>query len=168
MTEFLPILTTMATLSLGWSNNAAEQNLYVHGSSDLYVSERVSLRGDAYWFAGEQHQQRRIIDNHSVLAGAAFHFGKGRFDPFVAMQPGVSFTRSEFRVDGERTPSNWKVTPVASATMGARYFVSPNFHFFTELRQMAGTHLSDDPRTIGLAETRVSFGLGAQLGRTGR
>lgn len=165
MNPFLPLFTTMATLSLGWSNSAPEQNLYVHGSNDLYVSERVSFRGDAYWFAGEQTQQSRLVANHNILAGPAFHFGKGRVDPFVSFQPGVAFTRSEFRVDGEATKSNWKVSPVASLTVGTRYFVSRNFHFFAEGRQMAGSHLSDDPRTIGLAETRISFGLGAQLGR---
>lgn len=168
MTHFLPLLTTMATLSIGWPNAASEQNLYVHGSNDFYVSERVSLRGDGYWFAGEQDQQGRLSDNHSLLGGAAYHFGKGRLDPFVAFQPGVSFTRSRFQVDGEQTKSRWAVSPVASLTAGSRYFVSPNFHFFAEARQMTGTHLSDDPRSIGLTETRVSFGLGAQLGKASR
>jgi len=160
----LPMITTMATLSLGLPTSAPEQNIYVHGSNDIYVSEHVSLRGDVFYYAGEQNQSGRMKDNHSLFSGVSYHFTDGQFDPYVTFQPGLALTRSNIG-SGDRT-SDLKVTPLVAGGAGARFFVSPQFHFFAEGRHVLGRHLSDAPRAVPLSETRVSFGLGLQLKST--
>ena len=154
----LPMITAMATLSVGFPNTTSHQNIYVNGCSDIYVDSHLSVRTDTFWFAGEQNQSAKLTDNHSFLSGIAYHFGTDRLDPYIAFQPGLALTRS----DGHR---EFRLSPLVSSVAGARFFVSDQFHFFAEGRQVLGQHISDDPRSVSLSETRVAFGLGAQIGR---
>jgi len=149
-----------ATLSPGRPLGTRQVNIYVHGGADVYVSERVSLRGDCFYYIGEQRQRSDLVWNHSLLAGVGLHPMRGAFDPYLALQPGMALTRTDYEVDGRTERGAARLNPVVSAAAGANFYLNDHFHFFGEARQVAGRHTSQAPEPYPLHELRASFGLG--------
>lgn len=161
----------MATISPSVDPNAS--NIYIHGNLEYYADETVSARGDGYYYIGSFSKTERFEFNHSLFAGASYHFKtKNRFDPYLALQPGLSLTRPSYITDCPVgiTPeqvaalnSNAQVNPLLSSAIGFNYYGERFFHLFGEIRYVHGKHLSPVPVAISLNELRASFGLGFNI-----
>ncbi len=62
------LVLTKATISMGWPLHDRAHDLYLHGNADVFLSPRISMRGDVWWYLGEQHQRGELSDNHSCCA----------------------------------------------------------------------------------------------------
>jgi hypothetical protein len=150
------------TIAPGFAQ-AGQTTMYLHGGNALMVANKVALKTDGYVFVGTQTGEQTMVDNHGLFSGCAWHPMTGRFDPYVAVQPGLALTRSTWDDEEGTHRSRLLVTPMASGAVGSRVHMSNFFHLFGEVRQVWGRHLSDDPAARSLSETRMSFGLGAHL-----
>ena len=126
-------------------------NIYLNGATDIYISEHVSLRGDVYYFVGEQQERSTLVANHGFVAGISYHFLRSRWDPFLSFQPGLAWVQAK--------GGTARVAPLMSVAGGCNFYVHDFFHFFGEVRQVVGQHLAEGP-PVSLTEQRVSFGLG--------
>lgn len=143
-------------------------NLYLSGHLEYYLQERVSVRGDIYYFVDTQGGDAQLLANHGLFFGAAYHFlDKPVVDPYLGFQPGVQLTRVQYWDDNSLAlyKSPYKLVPVASVIGGANFFVSRFFNFYVATRGVFGSHRGGGaPTSLNLGEWRISFGLGFNVG----
>lgn len=171
------MLKASATLCPGIMLNRTQTNIYVHGMLEYYPEERVSLRGDGFWFTGTQQKPPLLEENSSLLFGGLYHFQKNRLDFFIGLQAGVNFTKptdkdfnntiqygnTVVNVSGTNM-YNLKVTPSVTPFTGLNFFPGKYVNFFLELRYANGRYFGyENGSTLYLNELRVSAGLGFQL-----
>lgn len=153
--------------------NADEPDIYIHGNLEYYADEEISARGDGYYHIGSFSETKRFDFKHSLFAGASYHFKtKSRFDPYLALQPGLSIARPNYIVDcpvgftpeqAAALNSYAEVNPLLSSVIGFNYYGERFFHFFGEIRYVRGRHFTPFPIIIPLNELRASFGLGFNI-----
>ena len=136
---------------------------YIQGSMSVYLQPKVSIRGDIAFSFREYVNKDINLRNHSIFFGACYHFTQnGAFDPFIGFQPGFSlFDRSNF--NNQPINTKMELIPNASVILGMKFFVSPFFNFFTNIRYVYGQPVINPTIGSGLHELRVAFGLGLNL-----
>ena len=151
--------------------------VHINGSAEYYLDNKVSIRGSASYLLGSSGLTKDSIglkDFHSIYLGTVYHFPtKGHFDPYVILQPGLSYTSSyqvnnwvplQLKDEGiGHTYYSGVLTPLATAGVGFNYYFQRFAHLFVETRYVYGMHLSQAPSPISLQELRVTFGLGFNL-----
>lgn len=175
------LLRSMATISPGTmlQNKKNESTISIHGNLEYYVADNISIRGDSYYFLQSKFNNGVVLSelyffdfNHSILSGASYHFKtKNHFDPYIALEPGISITRASEKCPPEvmcilpvwaRTYET-TANPLISTAFGFNYYFQKLFHLFGEARYIHGNYLSDAPAPLSLSELRFSFGLGFNL-----
>ncbi len=161
------IVRVQGTLAFGFMNNSVK-NLYVHGDLGYFLNERLSVRGDTYYFIGNISDTSKFNKNHNVFAGAFYHLNENnQFDPYIGFQPGIAYSQlSDYSEINPNLPASAfpaTFNPVFAGIVGFNYFGSKWFHLFINARLIKGKHLSDvSPRYLD--ELRLSFGLGFNIG----
>lgn len=155
----------VATIAPGFMTDGGNLHIYLHGNLEYYLDERISLRGDGFYFLSAA-KGNAWLQNHSILSGASLHMGnKNRFDPYIGLQPGVAISQLAFGGPCAlypclvASPGYTKANPIISPVIGFNYYFEKLFHLFGEARYVAGKHLADAP-TYSLSELKFSFGLG--------
>jgi len=155
------LLKTSATISPGFLLQESPTNIYLHGFLEYYLSNKISLRGDAFYYIN-QHTTPFFKQNHSISWGGLYHFVEGKFDPYIGLQPGINITSIYFFTDDEILASDTNVVPILSINAGANYFISKYFHVFFSTTYIHGKYLNIFTQNA-LNEIRLSFGLGFNL-----
>ncbi|MBA3971458.1 MAG: hypothetical protein H0X46_04830 [Bacteroidetes bacterium] len=147
-------------------------NVHINGSAEYYFDNLVSVRGSASTLLGSSGltaDSMGLKDFHSIYIGPVFHIQtKNHFDPYLVIQPGLSYTSSyqqiKQTVNGlNRVEYAAVVSPIASVGVGFNYYFQRYVHLFGETRYVYGRHLSEAPSPISLQELRITFGLGFNI-----
>ncbi len=176
------VLKGTATLAPGFMLSQTQGNIYVHGHLEYFPEERVSLRGEGFWFTGAQEKQPLLKENSTLLFGVLYHFHKNtgqlknNLDFFMGIQPGAAFTRPANTKDSTTVGSGpstittsttseygLKVLPVFSPFTGITFYPGKYVNFFLELRYVSGKYFGYRGGTLDMREVRLSAGLGFQL-----
>lgn len=164
-----------ASIVAGSLFNHGLRNIHINGSAEYYLDNKISIRGSASYLlgcSGITKDSMGLKDFHSIYLGGAYHFPtKGHFDPYVILQPGLSYTSSyksgpPALMDGQEQIRKYYpgvLTPLTTAGVGFNYYFQRFAHLFVETRYVYGMHLSQAPSPISLQELRVTFGLGFNL-----
>lgn len=155
------LIKSELTLSPSTMFSGKQSNFYLHGGFEGFVSPKISLSGEGYYYLGTISSDNSIFKfNHSLFFGASKHFTKGKSDFYLGIQPGVSITKLDESVNNfEKTHVG--VNPLASSVVGYNFYVNRFFHFFVQTRFIAGQHNFDVHENI--SEFRFSAGLGLNL-----
>lgn len=151
-------------------------NVHIDGSAEYYMDNKVSVRGSASYLLGSNgltQDSMGLKDFHSIYLGLAYHLPtKSHFDPYIMVQPGLSYT-SSYKMDdvvfegdfaeGRKTFYPGTITPLATAGVGFNYYFQRFAHVFVDTRYVYGRHLTSAPAPISLEELRITFGLGFNL-----
>lgn len=155
------LIKTQMTITPSYMFGAKQGYFYLHGGWEAYLSAKLSLAGEGYYFLGNLSTDKQIFDhNHNLFFGTSWHFSKNNNDLFVGIQPGISLTKLNAQ-DNNLTKTHFGVNPIFSTVMGYNFFVYKFFHFFIQTRILLGGHHYDIPQN--LAEVRLSAGLGFNL-----
>jgi len=131
-----------------------------------FLKKKVEMRGDIFFFLGQEGDRPRFSMNHQLLTGAFYHFSEKSFQPYVGLQPGVAMSQSsEYGTLDEATNTiKYKITmnPIASGVLGFKYYAPRMFYLFVETRYVMGKHKSNT-YPVHLDEWRAAFGLGLFL-----
>lgn len=150
------------------SISGGRTNIYLHGTSEYYLSERISLRGDLFYFVNKNKVAGGMIHNHSFEVGTGFHLLKGSMiDPFIGAGAGMNLAQIN-PIDIVKAPSTvWlnyavpaHVDPIWGPRVGINFYGQRVFHFFIEAHYFMGTYRPDIGPALSLNELRVSAGLG--------
>ena len=79
-------------LTLSTSSMFAEKQsyFYAHGSLEGFVSPKISLSGECYYYLGTTGMAESTFRyNHSMFFGASRHFTSGNSDFYLGFQPGI-------------------------------------------------------------------------------
>lgn len=160
----LGLMRAQATITPAVMINDGSLNIYVHGDMDYFLSRKVSVRADAYYFIDTQGDGD-LRHNHGVFFGANYHFPIKIFDPYIGLQPGASYVQAAkdlpWGEDGSVTEvqSTGQFIPNISATAGFNLYLGRFVHFMGNVRYVHGKHATfwgNRP----LDEFRFSFGVG--------
>jgi len=155
------LIKGMATISPAKMFGYNESYFYLHGNLEGYLSDKVSVSGDAYMFLGEQTKSPegfKYINN--VFFGLNYHFVKGNGDLYLGVQPGVCI--AQLKTESPKViEAHVGTSPVFSSILGYNYFVGKYFNFFLQARYIAGSHNYDLHKS--LSEIRFSAGLGFNI-----
>lgn len=158
------LLHGSGAISLGLMRDGV-QNVYVSGYLEYFPEERVSLRGDGYYFVDGISDFKPLDMNHQVYAGALFHLPSEKIDPYIGFQPGIAISRrtdSIVDISGDLIPSTQSFNPLTSAVVGFNYWGGKHFSLFAEVRFTRGIHLANSwPKYLD--ELKFSFGLAFQI-----
>jgi hypothetical protein len=179
MANLQGLLRTQLTITPSWDvkgsfgNNSGEiaggrTNIYLHGTLEFYFTERISLRGDAYYFVNKDKDPGGLKHNHSLQVATSYHLRKGMgVDPYIGLCGGISlvqiqpmdFTRGDgIMITGYQVPAH--IEPVWAPRVGINFFGERVFHFFVEAQYLMGNYRPPIGPILSLNEVRVSVGLG--------
>lgn len=175
--KYKHMLKATATLCPGFMLNQAQTNIYVHGHLEYFPEERVSLRGEGFWFTGAQQKPSLFKQNSTLLFGALLHSHKNRVDGFIGLQTGMALTQPETTyyqyvlVNGSSYTTSLaaqdyklKALPVFSPFAGVTFYPGKYINFFLELRYVTSKYFGyTRGATIYMDEIRLSAGLGFQI-----
>ncbi len=150
-------------LTISTSSMFAEKQsyFYAHGNLEGFVSPKVSLVGEVYYYLGTTGMAESTFRyNHSLFFGASRHFTNGNSDFYLGLQPGISLTRLN-EIPNNLLQTHSGVNPLFSTVAGYNFYVNRFFHFFVQTRLIAGEHNFDEHKN--LSEIRLSAGLGFNL-----
>lgn len=175
--EYRKMLKATATLAPGYMFRASQTNIYVHGHLEYFPEDKISLRGDGFWFTGAQQKPPLLKENSSLFFGGLYHLHKNRLDFSIGLQAGMGFTRPENTiyhqvvVNGNvssiteaQQEYKLKAVPIISPVTGLTFYAGKYVNFFLELRYVSGRYFGyTGGGTVYLDELRASAGLGFQI-----
>jgi hypothetical protein len=151
------LFSASATISPGYMFSQKEATISVHGFAELFVQTNISIKADGYWFLSGKNEGSTVFQNTGGFFGGAYHFTKeGKLDPWIALQPGVSYVAMN---SGLLTSEN-TIAPLLSTAIGVTFQMNRWFNLYAQGRYIAGNAKVGDPYNSSLHEFRVSFGLG--------
>lgn len=152
------LLRTTLTFATGYMPKQKLNNLYLTGNIEYYADSKISFRGDGMYFFNSMNQDKTLKQNHSLYGGAAWHFGKKNFDPFIGLQTGLAISQLGMLYQNAPT-SEIAYNPLFSPNVGFNFYAQKWFHLFINARYNLGKHLSSDA-IMPINELSFSFGLG--------
>lgn len=155
------LLSAQLSLSPSKMIGENESHFYLHGSFEGFISDKISISGEGFYYLGNLSSKESVFDyNHNLFFGASRHFTKNNHDIYIGLQPGVSITKLNPDVLGLETTKSG-VNPVFSGVVGYNFYINNVFHFFVQTRYITGEHNYDIHKN--LSELRFSAGLGFNL-----
>ncbi|MEC4050354.1 hypothetical protein OX284_013000 [Flavobacterium sp. SUN046] len=155
------LINTQLTLSTSSMFAEKQSYFYLHGSLENFVSEKISLSGEGYYYLGNLSNSGSIFNyNHSLFFGASKHFTKKNNDFYIGIQPGISFLKLDPN-NNQLVMSHNGINPLISTVIGYNFYINSFFHFFVQSRIIEGENNFDIHKN--LAEIRFSAGLGFNI-----
>lgn len=164
------VLRAQGTISPAVMLQSGALNIYLHGDAEYHLSDRISVKGDIYYFLGTQGEDL-LKQHHGIFFGAQYHFPLGNFVPFVGMQPGASYVETHETVssfdDAEQSKvTSTSVAPLLSFATGFNWYIWKFIHFTGQVRYVHGNH-ARRTGNLPLDELRFSIGLGWNVNTIG-
>ncbi|MBS1650949.1 MAG: hypothetical protein JSU07_02970 [Bacteroidetes bacterium] len=151
------VMSTISPSKMLSSNNAY---FYLHGNLEVYLSKKISVCGDGFYFLGSQTQNPSLAFMHNLFYGFSYHFTKGNNDFYLSLQQGVAISKVSENLTSNHI-SSVGLSPVISTIAGYNFYVSRFFHFFVQSRLTLGEHNYDVHQNI--SDIRLSAGLGFNI-----
>jgi hypothetical protein len=159
------LLRGSLTYSIGTMPSISVTNAYLTGNLEYYPDDKMSVRGDLYYFFNSLNNSKIIKQNHQLYFGALYNFPlHSNFNPFIGIQPGVAYIQL-YPVYGSDDPVTF--SPLASAIVGFNFFGEKWFHLSVNIRYAVGKHL-DQLTLFNINELSFAFGLGLDLDVLGK
>jgi hypothetical protein len=159
------LINASATISPGFLlNRGGATTMSIHGFLEFFPEDKISLRGDGFYFVGEQKKPAALYQNSTLKFGGFYHTAKNRFDAYIGFQPGVNFVQPVGQdINGNDFYYTFKIAPVISGVAGMNYHFGKLFNMFLETTYIRGRYLGDGFTSIDISEIRISAGLGFQI-----
>ena len=158
------LINGQLTLSTSSMFTEKQSYFYLHGSLEYFVSDKISLAGEGYYYLGNLSNDASIFNyNHSLFFGASKHFTIKNNDFYLGIQPGISISKLDANTN-QLLETHVAINPLASIVAGYNFFVNNYFHFFVQTRLIEGETNFDEHKKMG--EIRFSAGLGFNLNTT--
>lgn len=154
------LLRAQLTISPSRALALKESYFYLHGNVAGYLSSRISVSGEGYYYLGPLSVKSSFDYHHSAFFGPSWHVPMNNHDLYVGLQPGLSITRLHEGAN-ETSKTQRGVNPMFSMVAGYNFFINGVFHFFIQTRYLLGEHTYDKPEN--LSGLRLSAGLGFHL-----
>ena len=155
------LLSDQLTLSTSSMFSEKQSYFYLHGSLEYFVSDKISLAGEGYYYLGNLSNDASIFNyNHSLFFGASKHFTIKNNDFYLGIQPGISISKLDANTN-KLLETHVAINPLASIVAGYNFYVNKYFHFFVQTRLIEGETNFDIHKNM--AEIRFSAGLGFNL-----
>src|SRR4051812_31890455 len=88
------LIKTTGTISPGIMFATGRTTAYFHGFLEFFPEDRVSFRGDIFYFKGEQEKPGTLDQNSTLKWGLFYHWHKKKkFDYYMGIQPGLNFVQ---------------------------------------------------------------------------
>ena len=152
------LLRAAGTFAFGSMPQYNISNDYLTGNVDYYAENKISVRGDMYYFVTSNSQNSPLKKNDALYFGAFYHFGHSNFDPLIGLQPGISYT--QMAVEGN--PDVPTICPLFSLVGGLNFFGEKWFHIQANVRYTVGEHLTGADES-NISEISFNFGLGFNI-----
>ncbi|TNF49725.1 MAG: hypothetical protein EP305_02025 [Bacteroidetes bacterium] len=152
-------LKASATIAPSKMLNRDVQNIYIHGFLAYQLEEKLSLRGESFFYIPGAESSSTVNMYSSALNtsfGAFYHETKNNWDSYLGFQPGLSIIQSPLK-------SGTSFNPTFSMKIGTAYYVWKYFHFFAELTYVNSTIRGFDQGSLRADELIFSAGLGFQI-----
>jgi len=156
------LLRASAAISPGFMLDAPVTNIYVNGKLEYFPEERVSLRGEAFWYIDSQQHPAPLASNSQVAFGPFYHFGNATADLALGFEAGLSLVKPVV-LEAQAVPDPLRAIPSMALCAGFTYTFWDYFHFFADARYVHARYTGASTGTIPLDEVVLSGGLGWQL-----
>lgn len=156
------LLRGSAAISPGFSLDRSMTNIYVNGKLEYFTDDRLSFRGESFWYIDSQRKPAFLAQNSQIAAGPFYHWGRGRLDAALGFEAGISFAQPRRPVAAVEY-EDLRAVPSISLCAGLTYTVWDYFHFFLDARYVHARYTGSFAGTIPLDEVIISGGLGWQL-----
>lgn len=165
------LLRASAAISPGFLFDGGTTNIYLGGKLEYFPEDRISFRGDGFWYVNSQQKPAPPEANSQVSFGPFLHSIHGRLDLSAGVQAGVSFVKPANEpivpmIALERPvtdPLPMRIVPTMALCGSLSYAVWDYFHFFVDLRLLRSRYEGGPQGTIKLDEAILSAGLGWQF-----
>lgn len=165
------LLRASGSISPGFLLDQGSTNIYLGGKLEYFTEDRVSFRGEGFWYMGSQQKPALLEQNSQIAFGPFLHSVHGRLDLSAGVEAGISLAHPTNRwvhilkaPDLPYTdPAPLRVVPQASLCASLSYAVWDYFHFFVDARYVHARYNGAPSRSIPLDELMLSAGLGWQL-----
>ena len=112
-------------------------NVYLHGNLEYYFDNKISVRGDGFYYVNSINKYSVFDFNHNLFFGPNYHFKtNNHFDPYISLQPGIAYSKDNL-VFGPLILAGYAThqakagfSPLISPTIGFNYFANRFFHLF--------------------------------------
>ena len=132
----------------------------VGGELEVYLSKRVSVRGDLSFNIPSAQSLKTVVHNHSLYWGFSYHMPYKKLDFLLGLQPGVSVVQG-YKEDGSLTKI--QAIPVITALGGCQIYFSRFFHCYVLARFVTGTYFSNAEKYLNMNELRFMVGAGFNI-----
>ncbi|HWY99154.1 MAG TPA: hypothetical protein VNY36_08720 [Bacteroidia bacterium] len=151
------LLSATGTFAIGAMPENNITNAYLTGNIEYYTDDKISIRGDGYFFLNSLTQNSILKKNEAEYFGAFYHFHtSSNFDPLIGIQPGLSYTQM---LTADSTLDKATLCPLASVVLGFNFFGEKYFHIQVNVRYTIGEHLTEQDGN-NISELSFNFGLG--------
>lgn len=158
----LGLLRGSAAISPGLMVHEDASNIYLSGKLEYFIDQRISFRGEGFWYRGSQREQDLLAQNSQIAFGPFYHFAKGRSDLSIGFEPGISLVqpaRPVILIVSEPL----RAVPNVSLCAGYTFAVWEYFHFFVDARYVHASYPGAIGEPLPLDEVIIGGGLGFQV-----
>lgn len=156
------LLKATATISPSFMLNRNINNIYVSGELEYFLENKVSVRGDCFWYRDSQQDIPFLKENSMIFFGALYHFSKKKHDVFIGIQPAAILSQPNM-LDTSFVNYPAQINPGISFIAGYTFYVWDYCNFFLNARYLNHKYVGTSKGSIYLDEILLSAGLGFQL-----
>jgi hypothetical protein len=156
------LLRASGAISPGFMLDAPVTNIYVNGKLEYFLEDRISFRGEGFWYVDSQQDPALMDQNSQITFGPFYHHGQGRADLALGFEAGLSLAKPA-SLEGWPQADPLRVVPSIALCAGFTYTIWDYFHFFVDARYVHARYTGSSAGTIPLDEVILSGGLGWQL-----
>jgi hypothetical protein len=155
------LLKFTATICPALLIDAGTTNIHVGGGAEYFAEDRISFKGETFWFLDGQQKDAPLQQNSQLSFGPQFHHMTGRLDLSAGFAPGLSLSRPNTTAEVAAPPL--KLLPNVSISGGVTFYVWDYMHFFLNARYVHARYTSMPAGPVALDELVLYGGLGWQF-----
>ncbi len=156
------LITTSMTISPSLMLNHPENNYYLSGYLEGRVDQRLSFRGETFYFIDGSEDTPMLRFSCRTFFGTLYHLNKGNFDSHIGFMPGLSVMQfnGDLNASGDMP---YRVVPSMAANIGATYYIWKFFNFFANVTYIHSTAHALTNQRGRTDEILISAGLGLNI-----
>lgn len=156
------LLKATSTISPSFMLNHNINNIYVSGELEYFLENKISVRGDCFWYRDSQQDIPILKQNSMIFFGALYHFSKRKHDLFIGIQPAAILSQPNL-LDTSLMVYPMQINPGISIIAGYTFYVWDYCNLFLNARYVNAKYVGTYKGPIHLDEIIISAGLGFQL-----
>ena len=161
------LIKASASISPSFMLGNDSRNIYLSGFAEYYSNDKISIRGDSFWFIDGQEDFAFFEQAIRTNFGMFLHHGKKNFEVNFGIQPGLSVLRKNPYEQGINTFAplyeKTRFVPSIAITTGCNLFVWKYFNFYASVTYIQSDFISIYNGQVNADELIISTGLGFQI-----